>query len=235
MHFSKTAGYNRDFLNANMMGPNSMLILEELLQNAELKKGMRVLDLGCGRGLTSIFLAKEYSVQVFSLDLWIPASENYARFKEMGVDELAVPIHADANEMPFADGYFDAVISVDAYHYIGNNDTFFAGKVKPLLKKNALVALAFPGMKCEVHQNVPEDMKPYWDDEALSMWQSIDWWRPKFEHELDNMNIWQMECFDEAWSDWLATDNPYAVGDRAMIKTDNGRFMNLIGITGTLK
>ncbi len=235
MHFSKTAGYNRDFLNANMMGPNSMLILEELLQNIELKKGMRVLDLGCGRGLTSIFLAKEYGVQVFSLDLWIPASENYARFKEMGVDELAVPIHADANEMPFADGYFDAVISVDAYHYIGNNDTFFAEKVKPLLKKNALVALAFPGMKCEVHQNVPEDMKPYWDDEALSMWQSIDWWRPKFEHELDNMNIWQMECFDEAWSDWLATDNPYAVDDRAMIKTDNGRFMNLIGITGTLK
>ncbi len=235
MHFSKTAIYNRDFLNANMMGPNSMLILEELLQNIELKKGMRVLDLGCGRGLTSIFLAKEYGVQVFSLDLWIPASENYARFKEMGVDELAVPIHADANEMPFADGYFDAVISVDAYHYIGNNDTFFAEKVKPLLKKNALVALAFPGMKCEVHQNVPEDMKPYWDDEALSMWQSIDWWRSKFEHELDNMNIWQMECFDEAWSDWLATDNPYAVGDRAMIKTDNGRFMNLIGITGTLK
>ena len=29
-------------------------------------------------------------------------------------------------------------------------------------------------------------------------------------------------------------DNPYAVGDREMIRTDNGRYMNIIGITGTL-
>ena len=41
-----------------------------------------------------------------------------------------------------------------------------------------------------------------------------------------------MECFHQAWDDWLNTDNPYAVGDRKMIHTDNDRYMNLIGITG---
>lgn len=43
-----------------------------------------------------------------------------------------------------------------------------------------------------------------------------------------------MACFKEAWKSWLDTDNPYAVQDRAMLRTDNDRFMNLIGITGTV-
>ena len=30
--------------------------------------------------------------------------------------------------MPFAEEFFDAVVSVDAYHYVGNNDTFFPEK-----------------------------------------------------------------------------------------------------------
>ena len=50
------------------------------------------------------------------------------------MDDLVIPIHADAQDMPFADGFFDAAVSVDAYHYVGNNDTFFTEKLKPLLK-----------------------------------------------------------------------------------------------------
>ena len=69
MNFYKTEKYDKDFLKENMMGPNSMMILEELLNEIPLKAGMRVLDLGCGNGLTSVFLAKEYGVQVFALDL----------------------------------------------------------------------------------------------------------------------------------------------------------------------
>ncbi len=36
------------------------------------------------------------------------------------------------------------------------------------------MALAFPGMKKEFHKNIPEDMKPLWDEESLQMWHSID-------------------------------------------------------------
>ena len=233
MNFYKTEKYDKDFLKENMMGPNSMMILEELLNEVPLKAGMRVLDLGCGNGLTSVFLAKEYGVQVFALDLWISATDNYRRFLKNGVDDLIIPIHADAQDMPFAEEFFDAVVSVDAYHYVGNNDTFFPEKVRPLLKKDGIAAIAVPGMKYEVHENIPEEMKPYWEEEALAMWHSIEWWRPKFEKGLDNLRIWEMSCFSQAWKDWLGTDNPYAAEDRKMLRADGGRYMNLIGIVGT--
>lgn len=73
------------FLNENMMGPNAWLVAEELTADLSLKNGMRVLDLGCGRGLTSVFLAEKFGVQVFAVDLWTSATENYDRFKQAGV------------------------------------------------------------------------------------------------------------------------------------------------------
>lgn len=101
--YIRTSKYDKNFIDENMMGPNSMVILEELIKNIPLKEGMRVLDLGCGRALTSIFLAKEYGVQVFAVDLWIPASENYMLIKEMDLEDLIIPIHSDANQLPFAE------------------------------------------------------------------------------------------------------------------------------------
>ena len=70
------------------MGPNSLKMLEELTCGMDLKPGMKVLDLGCGKGLTSIFLAKEFGVTVYATDLWIGATENYERFKDLGLADL---------------------------------------------------------------------------------------------------------------------------------------------------
>ena len=81
MDFHRTRKYDKDFIRSNMMGPNSMMILEELVDDVPLKSGMRILDLGCGNGLTSIFLAKEYGVQVFALDLWVSATDNIRDFR----------------------------------------------------------------------------------------------------------------------------------------------------------
>lgn len=226
---------NMDFLHENMMGPNAWLVAEELTANLPLKKGMRVLDLGCGRGLTSVFLAETFGVEVFAVDLWTSATENYNRFKQAGVSDMIVPLQFDALQLPFAEGFFDAVVSVDSYHYFGNNDTYFEKVLKPLLKKDAIVAIAFPGMKFEVAHAVPEEMKPLWDHEILTMVHSIDWWRPKFETHLKDFRISEMDCFDRAWSDWLSCSNPYAVEDSRMIETDHGRFMNLIKLTGCIR
>lgn len=46
---------NQDYLKENMMGPNGLIIIKELMNGLSLKKGMRVLDLGCGKGLSTAF------------------------------------------------------------------------------------------------------------------------------------------------------------------------------------
>jgi cyclopropane fatty-acyl-phospholipid synthase-like methyltransferase len=48
---------------------------------------MRVLDLGCGRAASSIFLHREFGVQVWAMDLWFNASENMQRIRDAGVEE----------------------------------------------------------------------------------------------------------------------------------------------------
>lgn len=223
------------FLQENMMGPNAWRIAEELTAPLPLQPGIRVLDLGCGRGLTTVFLAQTYGVQVFATDLWISATENDARFHQAGVSHLTVPLQFDALQLPFAEGFFDAVVSVDAYHYFGNRSTYFEDVLKPVIKPNGMVAIAFPGMKYEVHENISAEMKPFWDPEALEMWHSIGWWKPKFEPHLHHFQISEMDCFDLAWQDWLSCDNPYAAEDRDMMAADHGRFMNLIKLTGFVR
>lgn len=213
------------------MGPNSIVIIEELIKNFNLQPGMHVLDLGCGQGLTSIYLAQKYNLQVFAVDLWISATDNYTRFKQFNLDNNIIPINANANELPFANDYFDAIISVDSYHYFGNNNTFFNDNIKPIIKNNGFVLLAFPSMKEKI-ETIPLEMQPFWNDEALQMWQYNDWWKNIFSSE--NFTINTMQCYNKAWSDWLQTDNPYAIEDRAMFKADNDRFMNLISITGKI-
>ena len=224
--------YDKCFIDQNMMGPNSIVILEELLEGKDLNADMRVLDLGCGRALSSIFLAKEFGVQVFAVDLWIDATDNYHRIQQMDVDDLVIPIHSDAHQLPFADEYFDALISIDAYQYFGNNDTYYDKHLKHLLKRDALVAIAIPGMKNELGDHIPDEMKPFWPEEALNEWHSIDWWKEELGGKLKDFEIKEMRCFDRAWDDWLSTENPYAIEDRKMIAVDKGRYMNFIAIRG---
>lgn len=226
---------DKKFVEDNMMGPNSLVILEELTRNSNLQEGkspLRVLDLGCGMGLTSIYLATEFNAEVFAVDLWISATDNFNRFKGLKLDEQITPIHCEASQLPFADEYFDVVVSVDSYHYFGNNSTFFEERLKPLVKPNGEVLLAFPSMKENYIGNIPKEMAVFWEEEALQMWQSIDWWRDNFSGKLNDLSINEMSCYNKAWSDWLQTENPYAVGDRDMFNTDNGQYMNLISIKG---
>jgi SAM-dependent methyltransferase len=70
--------------------------LDELA--GRLAPGARVLDLGCGRAITSIFLAKEFDVQVVAADLWIKPTENWRRIDAAGQAKLVTPLLAEAQQ-----------------------------------------------------------------------------------------------------------------------------------------
>ena len=236
MNYPKSNKYDKQFLKENMMGPNCIKLLEELTSTLPLKKGMRVLDLGCGKGLTSIFLAKEFGVKVFATDLWITATENYNRFKEFGLEDEIIPIHANALNMPYAEDYFDAIISVDAYHYFGR-DPKYMDILASFIKKDGIVAISVPGLKYEKHDPIPEEMLISWTPEELDTMPSCNWWKNLLEQSNDVAidSITEMENLEECWNDWLECDNEYAKNDVASMRAGAGKYMNFISIIGRKK
>ncbi len=237
MDFKRSEKYDKRFVSDNLMGPNALKMVEELTANLDLHSGMRVLDLGCGKGLTSIFLAREFGVQVYATDLWITATENYGRFKQLGLDSLIVPIHADANDLPYADEYFDAVISVDAYYYFGMDPSFIDTKLAPLIKPGGIFALAFPGFKKDFHSGLPPEFLLSWTAKDLETFHSCEWWSNLFSQskKIRVDSIGEMTCHDTCWADWLSTNNPYAIRDRPAMNAGAGKYMNLIVIYATKK
>lgn len=49
-----------------------------------------------------------------------------------------IPIHGDALELPYPDEYFDAVISVDSYHFFGAKANYMDEKLAPHVKSGGI-------------------------------------------------------------------------------------------------
>ena len=234
MKTPSTDFFEPSFLLQTMMGPNAVRIAEEMAAYLTLRPGMRVLDLGCGMGLTSIFLAKRYNVTVTAADLWISPADNAERFAAFGLGDAVTPVSVDAAKgLPFAREYFDVLFSVDSYHYFGANETMLPSLL-PYLKPGGQVAVAVPGLKADfVNGEIPAVLQPYWQPDMH--FHSTSWWRALWE-KADGFTVAacrEMDCCKAAWDDWLKCPNPYAQGDIAMMKAENGQYFNIVQITGT--
>ena len=220
-----------EFLKNNMMGPNAMRISEEMASHLNIEPGMRVLDLGCGCGLSTLLLVQKYGAYVFAADLWISPAENYERFKSLGIDDKAVPVSVDATKgLPFADGYFDLLLSVDAYHYFGRTPQMLPS-LAAYVKKGGYIAVAVPGWKVDMPNGVPEPLKPYFTSgEDAETFQSIGWWRNLWRgaQGVELVDCREMACCKQAWDEWLTSPNPYAVADRGIMEAEDGKYFSMI-------
>jgi cyclopropane fatty-acyl-phospholipid synthase-like methyltransferase len=60
--FPRSNSYDPKWILDNQMGFNPLWLTEWVCEKMPLAADMRLLDLGCGKGLSSIFLVKEYDV-----------------------------------------------------------------------------------------------------------------------------------------------------------------------------
>src|SRR5690606_6894122 len=152
--------YDPRWVVENQMGPNPLWLVEWLWPAVDLPPGSRVLDLGCGKALTSIFLAREYGVRVVAADLWVPPGDNWRRIRAAGCADTVLPVHTEAHDLRFAEEYFDAVVSIDAYEYFGTADTYLPYLAR-FVRPGGVVAIAEVGLTAEL-DDLPDHLRPYW-------------------------------------------------------------------------
>ena len=157
--FPRSSKYRSELIAECDMGPHMLWLTEFLCEVMELRAGMRVLDLGCGKALSSIFLAREFGVDVWATDLWITATENAQRIQSEGMEQHVFPIHANARNLPYAENYFDAIISVDAFEYFGTDGAFLGSLLKHL-KPGCQIGVVNVGLIREV-----DEMPKEWPDD----------------------------------------------------------------------
>ena len=233
MELPKTDHFDKELVRSKIMGPNTLKLTEELLLGESVAPGSVVLDLGSGRGISSAMLAREYGLTTYAADLWSDPSENMRFLESLGLtSRQVVPIKADANELPFAHGFFDAVVSVDSYNYFGRDPEYLGGRLLPYLRQGGLILLAIPGMARDCHDSLPDCLLASWTPEQLDYMHDMDWWRAILERaegaEITCMR--EMGCTREAWADWVECDNDYARGDRAAIEAGALDYLNTIKV-----
>lgn len=210
--------YRPFFTKDYLMGPNSLRILQALLEMHPLQLGAdsRILDLGCGRGLTSFALCKETGAEVVASDLWTSRAENAARFAAWGVADRIIPVQEDGNDLKFFEESFDAVVSIDAYHYFAGEKGYFQNEILPILKPGGVALIGVPGIK-EAYDTEISKTLGSWLGSECTMFHSVRQWREILGDSPEMESVWvgELDCFEAAWQDWLATDNEFARGDAA--------------------
>lgn len=120
--YPELAGYTREQIYDETIGGGALYLAARMTRTMHLRPGHIVLDLGCGRGATSMFLVRHFGVRVIAVDLWTSATDLYRRIEERGFRESITPLNLDATRpMPFAQEYFDAIFSMNSFNFYGSN------------------------------------------------------------------------------------------------------------------
>lgn len=237
--YPRSVRYDPEWVLGNLMGPNVLWLAEALSAAMELEAGMRVLDLGCGRAVSSIFLAKEFGLQVWAADLWIKPSDNWQRVIDAGAEDSVFPLYAEAHALPFADNFFDAIISLDAYHYFGTDDLYLA-YCSCFLKRGGQIGIVAPGLQQEFVSDLPAYLAPYWHPEFYSF-HSPAWWREHWRRS-GAVEVQSADFIPEGWKLWLQwlelcleQGYPSDAQEAEMVRVDNGRNLGFTRIVARKK
>ena len=156
--------------------------------------------LGCGRAMSSIFLHREFGVQVWAVDLLFSVSENYQRIRDAGVENGVFPIHADARSLPFAAEFFDAIISIDSFFYYGTDDLYLNSLAR-FLKPGGQLGISGAGLMQEFGSKFPEHLQQWWTPDLWCL-HSAAWWQQHWER-TGILEIEVADTLPDGWLLWL--------------------------------
>jgi ubiquinone/menaquinone biosynthesis C-methylase UbiE len=240
--FPLSSKYSPSWIFENQMGPNVLWLTEWLTREMNICSGMRVLDMGCGKAVSSIFLANEFDVEVWANDLWINAAENWQRVHNAGMDTKVFPIYAEAHNLPYADEFFDCIISVDSYHYYGTDDLYL-GYLQRFVKPGGQIGIVVPGLHKEFDNGIPEHLTKkqhsggtFWSWDCCSF-HTKQWWHTLWS-QYPFLNLDRCDFMQDGGHLWLKWEHILdASGGKKMfpsdieaLSTDNNQYLTFIRV-----
>jgi len=100
-------------------------LIEELLSWGGVEQAEQILDVGCGIGGSSLYLAQKFSANVTGITLSpVQASRATERAQEAGLASQVQFQVADALNMPFADESFDFIWSMESGEHMPDKEQF---------------------------------------------------------------------------------------------------------------
>lgn len=153
--YPELEGYTRDEIYRDCFGGGALYLAARMVRTMQLEPEMRVLDLGCGKGETSIFLARKFGVRVIAVDLWTDATFLHDKFSARGMPERIVPLNLDVTQrLPFAENYFDAIFCMNSFSFYGGSVEFLQHLLKHL-KRGGEICI---GSEVLSHEFTPEQL-----------------------------------------------------------------------------
>lgn len=96
----------------SVLHPGGLAATRKLAELSGIENGSKIIDLGCGRGSSSIFLARNYGCHVVGVDIDEGLlSEAREAAKRNNLDEMTEFRYADIENLTFEDNIFDGAVS----------------------------------------------------------------------------------------------------------------------------
>ncbi|MFH1812291.1 MAG: methyltransferase domain-containing protein [Pseudomonadota bacterium] len=237
--FPRSRGYDEDWVLRHQMGPNVLWLAEWLCQGLDLQPGMRVLDLGCGKGLSSCFVAREFGVQVWAADLWVHPDDVFQAVTEADQSARVCPLRVEAHALPFAQRFFDAVISIDAYQYFGTDDLYLRYLAR-FVRNGGQLGIVVPGLMQEFGNEIPAHLTTpqsngtaFWEDECVSF-HTPQWWHAQVKRARC-VDAIQVDTLADGWRHWRDFERMLEHSGRALfpsvaeaLDADAGRYLGFV-------
>lgn len=213
------------------LGPGTLEMAFALVEALGIESGMRVLEVGGGSGHVATVLAREWGACVVTLEPWHGGASIQARAEDAGVGNRVLGLRTRAEEMPFADMTFDAVLSINSFEMIavaGDQEQALAEIVR-VTRRGAQIGIAEP---MAATASMPADLAELDAQGHLDFqvcFRTLDSNQALFEQA--HLAVEAASYFSEAQEWWEAysaqATSPNRAIERELIRRDKGCWLSL--------